>query len=111
LIVGFLFVAQQAADAQGDFQLFASVSSETMLPQDNMVYTNELMMFDSRDVWPRVYLPRSAFQAIMPDANADGLFDFPAGIDALSLQEQVDSINISYFSFMFSKSYKTIRKQ
>ncbi|MDE0586507.1 MAG: hypothetical protein OSB63_07800, partial [Planctomycetota bacterium] len=82
--------------------LFASVSSETMLPQDNMVYTNELMMFDSRDVWPRVYLPRSAFQAIMPDANADGLFDFPAGIDALSLQEQVDSINISYFSFMFS---------
>ena len=98
----FLLSAQQATDAQADFQLFASVSQETMLPQDNMVCTDELIMFDSRDVWPRIYLPRSAFQAIMPDANADGLFDFPAGIDALSLKPSTDLVNINYFSFMFS---------
>ena len=98
----FLLFAQQAAGAQGDFQLFASVSQETMLPQDNMVYTDELIMFDSRDVWPRIYLPRSAFQAIMPDANADGLFDFPAGIDALSLKSPADFVNTNYFSFIFS---------
>ena len=98
----FLLFAQQATDARGDFQLFASVSQETMLPQDNMVYTDELIMFDSRDVWPRIYLPRSAFQAIMPDVNADGLFDFPAGIDALSLKSPADLVNINYFSFMFS---------
>ena len=98
----FLLFAQQATAAQGDFQLFASVSQETMLPQDNMVYTDELIMFDSRDIWPRIYLPRSAFQAIMPDVNADGLFDFPAGIDALSLKSPADLVNINYFSFMFS---------
>jgi hypothetical protein len=98
----FLFVAQQVATAQRDFQLFASVSQETMLPQDNMVHTDELIMFDSRDAWPRTYLPRSAFQAIMPDANADGLFDFPAGIDALSLKLPADFVNTNYFSFIFS---------
>jgi hypothetical protein len=102
LTILLLLVSQNAADAQRNFQMFASVSSDTMLPQDNTCYTDEIIMYDNRDVWPRVYLPRSAFQAMLPDLDADGLFDFPAGIDALSLQVQPNFLYTNYFSFRFS---------
>ncbi|MBC8371239.1 MAG: hypothetical protein H8E25_14660 [Planctomycetes bacterium] len=98
-----LLAAQQASfDAQGEFQLFASVSYETMLPQDNMCYTDEIILFDSLDDWPRVYLPRSAFNAMLPDFDGDGFFDYPAGIDALALQSPAADLYTNYFSFYFS---------
>ncbi|MFT7517157.1 MAG: hypothetical protein ACI84O_000947 [Myxococcota bacterium] len=97
-----LLTAQQPIDAQSEFQLFASVSYETMLPQDNMCYTEEIILFDSLDVWPRVYLPRLAFNAVLPDLDGNGLFDYPLGVDALSMQNAISSAHEGYFSFCFS---------
>jgi hypothetical protein len=94
--------AQQPIDAQGEFQLFASVSYETMLPQDNMCYANEVILFDSNDSWPRTYLPQSTFGTMLPDLDGDGLFDYPRGIDALSVHSRSSSDAHNYFSFVFS---------
>ncbi|MCP4093700.1 MAG: hypothetical protein GY747_09655 [Planctomycetes bacterium] len=63
----------------------ASTTSDSRLPQDSICRDEALLRRDVNDQWPRVHTSQHAWMSFVGDLDADGLFDYPAGIDAVSL--------------------------
>jgi|FLOH01.1.fsa_nt_gi hypothetical protein len=63
----------------------ASTTSDSRLPQDTICRDEELFRRDYNDSWPRVMVTQQTWMSFLGDMDSDGLFDFPAGIDAVAL--------------------------
>lgn len=63
----------------------ASTTADSRLPQDSICRDEALLRRDLNDQWSRVHTSQHGWMSFIGDMDADGLFDYPAGIDALSL--------------------------
>jgi hypothetical protein len=63
----------------------ASTTADSRLPQDSICRDEALLRRDLADQWSRVHTSQHAWMSFVGDLDADGLFDYPAGIDAISL--------------------------
>ncbi|MDP7062416.1 MAG: hypothetical protein QF489_05710 [Planctomycetota bacterium] len=55
------------------------------MPQDSICRDEALLLHDRNDRWPRVHTSQHAWMSYFGDMDDDGLFDYPAGIDAICL--------------------------
>jgi hypothetical protein len=80
----------------------ASTTSDSRLPQDSICRNEELLRRDLQDSWPRVAVTQQSWMSFLGDMDGDGLFDFPAGIDAVSLLPPVAPAEPSLVDLWFS---------
>lgn len=80
----------------------ASTTSDSRLPQDSICRSGELLRRDLDDSWSRVAVPQQTWMSLLGDMDADGLFDFPAGIDAVSLAEPAAFTSLDVTDLWFS---------
>lgn len=80
----------------------ASTTSDSRLPQDAICRSEELLRRDLHDAWSRVAVTQQTWMSLMGDMDADGLFDFPAGIDAVSLAPPAAPAEPSIMDLWFS---------
>lgn len=64
--------------------VIASTSADTVLAQDPLCLDEELLRMERGDAWARLWLPIGGWNALLGDADLDGAFDAPAGIDGLA---------------------------
>ena len=76
--------------------------TDSRLPQDAICRSEELLRRDFDDSWSRVAVPQQAWMSLLGDMDADGLFDFPAGIDAVSLAKPATFTNLNVTDLWFS---------
>jgi hypothetical protein len=64
--------------------VIASTAADTMLATDPLCRDEELLRFERGDEAARLWLPVDAWNALLGDADRDGQFDAPAGVDGLA---------------------------
>ena len=79
-----LLTALQASSPSPTIVALASSSSDTSLTADPTCQDTELMRLASGDAWARLWLTDGAWNAVLGDADTNGVFDLPSGIDALT---------------------------
>ncbi len=62
----------------------ASPSEDTVLTQDPLCRDEELLRLEFGDPFARLWLPQGAWCSLLGDADQNGSFDFPAGVDGLT---------------------------
>lgn len=83
-------------------QAIASTTADVRLPQDAICRDEAILRRDEADTWSRVHTPQAAWMAMLGDLDGDGLFDYPAGIDALTLEPTPLGASTSLAQFWFS---------
>jgi len=94
-----LFASQGQAPS---LQALASTSADSRLPQDNICRDEAILRRSDTDLWARVFAPQQTWMSHMGDSNADGVFDLPDGIDAVTYLPSVGTQAPSIFDLAFS---------
>lgn len=97
-----LLAALQAGTSAPPVVALASPSADTVLSADPLCQDMELMRFASGDAWARLWLPEGGWHALLGDADRNGTFDAPAGIDALGWDSVATTGSRSVLNLWFS---------
>lgn len=82
--------------------VLASPSADTVLAQDPLCRDEELLRLERGDPWARLYLPLGGWNALLGDADLDGQWDAPAGVDGLAWAPRGAAGEPSLFDLWFS---------
>lgn len=97
-----LVLAAPQLPAQPSLTVIASPSADTALTQDPLCRDEELLRLGHGEPWARLYLPLGGWYAILGDADLDGNFDAPPGVDGLAFAPESDGAEPSLLDFWFS---------
>ncbi len=94
--------AAQSADASTTRIALASPATDTVLSQDPLCRDGEILRMAEGEPWARLWLPEGAWNSLIGDADFDGLFDAPAGLDALAWVPRAGTPGPSVLDLWFS---------
>lgn len=102
LLALLLLPAAQSGTSAPTVVALASPSADTVLSADPLCQDLELMRMAAGDAWARLWLPAGGWQALLGDADLNGSFDAPAGIDALCWDSAAAAGSRSVLNLWFS---------